>query len=584
MALVNKQDIITVTHLDKIGMGFAADIFMQAFSLNRLNEFYAGLKGHGLAFLDEAFGELNITCKVDPAELANIPATGPFILVSNHPFGLLDGMMLIRVISEKRPDFKVMANFMLQKIEPISQYFIYVDPFETSDEIKSKNIKGMKDAMRHLSDGMPLGIFPAGEVSTYQKGFTNIRDREWNISVLKLIKKVGVPVIPVYFHGSNRLIFHVLGKIHPSLRTASIPAEMFHKQNNEIKLRIGSAVAAQEQDKFETAENLGRYLRAKVYALGSAWSGKKTLQQRLQQLQRPKKIIDPVDPALLQKEVESIRRNNRLLHEKSYLEVFVARASEIPNVLREIGRLREETFRKVGEGTYKSVDLDEFDEYYEHLFLWDNNERKIVGSYRLGKGDEIFAKMGVQGFYNAQLFEFSEGFLPYLKNTLEMGRSFVAEEYQKKTFSLFLLWRGIEKYLSLHRQYRYLLGTVSISSSYSEVSRALLIRFIKRNYFDERLAALVKARKEFEVHEDEELATLLEAIPGSLQEMDKLISEIEPAHFKVPVLLKKYIKQNARIIGFDIDPKFNNCLDGLMMLDLKNLPEDTLYKEIEPGS
>lgn len=579
MSLVNKQDIITLAHLDKVGMQFAADIFMEAFSLNRLNDFYAGLpKKNGLDFLDAAFKELNITCKVDAAELANLPASGPFILVSNHPFGLLDGMLLIRVICEKRPDFKVMANFMLQKIEPISPYFIYVDPFE-SEETKAQNIRGMKDTMKHLLSGSPLGIFPAGEVSTYQKGFSNIRDKEWNISVLKLMKKVAVPVLPVYFHGSNRLLFHLLGKIHPSLRTVTIPAEMFHKQNNEIKLRIGAAVSAEEQKKFGTAEDLGRYLRARVYALGSAWSEKKTFQQRLQQLKRPQEIIAPVSPALLQTEVESIR-HHRLLHEKNYLEVFVAPAKEIPNVLREIGRLREVTFRKIGEGTYKSVDLDEFDEYYEHLFLWDNNERKIVGAYRLGKGDAIYAQKGAQGFYNATLFEFGDAFFPYLKNTLELGRSFVTEEYQKKTFPLFLLWKGIEKYLSANRQYRYLMGTVSISSSYSEISRALLMRFIRRHYFDEKLAALVKVKKEFEVKQDEDLESLLQHFPDNLQEMDKLISEIEPAHFKMPVLLKKYIKQNARIIGFDVDAKFNNCLDGLMLLDLKNLPEDTPYKEI----
>ncbi len=579
MSLINKQDIITLAHLDKVGLEFAADLFMQAFGLKRLNEFYAGLAGkHGLEFLDAAFKELNITCKVDADELANLPANGPFILVSNHPFGLLDGMMLIRVICEKRPDFKVMANFMLQKIEPISQYFIYVDPFE-GEEMKAKNIRGMKDAMRHLATGSPLGIFPAGEVSTYQKGFTNIRDKDWNLSVLKLIKKVAVPVLPVYFHGGNRLIFHLLGKIHPAIRTATIPSEMFHKQDHVIQLRIGATMNAQEQQKFATAEDLGRYLRAKVYALGSAWSEKKTFQQRLQSLISPRKIIDAVDPTVLQKEIESIR-HHRLLHEKSYLEVFAAPSAEIPNILREIGRLREVTFRKIGEGTYKSIDLDEFDDYYEHLFLWDNNEHKIVGAYRLGRGDEIYAKKGERGFYNATLFEFSEQFISYLKNTLELGRSFVTGEYQKKTFPLFLLWKGIEKYLSANRQYHYLLGTVSISSSYSEVSRALLMQFIRRNYFDEKLATLVKVKKEFEVEEDEELASLLDHFPCSMHEMDKLISEIEPAHYKVPVLLKKYIRQNARIIGFDIDPKFNNSLDGLMMLNLKNLPEDTLYKEI----
>ncbi|HXH20144.1 MAG TPA: GNAT family N-acyltransferase [Chitinophagales bacterium] len=578
MSLVTKKDIITAIQLDKLGLEFTADLLMQAAGINRLNKLYDRLAGkQGLEFLDAAFEALKVSYKTDAEEMKNIPASGAFIIVSNHPFGLLDGMLLLRVVCEKRPDFKVMANFLLHKIEPVSRYFIYVDPFAGND-VKGKSITGIKAAMQHLSAGCGLGIFPAGEVSTYQSGFRNIKDKEWHGSIVKLVKKAGVPVLPVYFHGTNRLIFHLLGKIHPSLRTAAIPSELLHKKDSVIHIRIGNSIPVDEQKKFESAEVLGKFLRAHVYALGAPLSQRKSFQQRLQSWKRPKKIIPAVEPALLKKEFDSLK--GRALVARNNYEVFLAAAGEIPNILREIGRLREVTYRKVGEGTHQSIDLDEYDNYYEHLFLKDSATDSIVGAYRLGKGDEIYSRFGKKGFYTSTLFRYDDAFVPYLKCTLELGRSFVVEEHQKKAFPLFLLWKGIEKYLSTHRQYRYLLGPVSISSSYSELTRSLLIRFIKQYHYDAELARLVHARKGYEVIEDEELVIILDHYAGDLNELDKLISEIEPSHFKVPVLLKKYIRQNARIIGFNLDPKFNNALDGLMILDLKNLPEDTAYKEI----
>lgn len=579
MALVSKQDVVTATGLSKMGLEFTADFLMHASGINRLNSLYDRLTGkQGLEFLDAAFDDLKVKIKTDAAEMKYIPVAGPFILVSNHPFGMLDGMMLIRVICGTRPDFKVMANFLLQKIEPIAKYFIYVDPFE-GDDVKRKNLHGIKTAMQHLASGSPLGIFPAGEVSTFQSGFRKIKDKEWHSSIVKLIKKAEVPVVPLYFHGTNRLIFHLLGKIHPTLRTATIPAELFQKKNEAVHIRIGAPITVEEQKKFAAAEDLGKYLRAMVYALGAPLSQRKSFYQRLQSLRRLKKIVDPVDPAVLQKELKSLK-NNLLVSRNDY-EVYLASAAQIPGTLREIGRLREVTYRKVGEGTHQSIDIDPFDNYYDHLFLLDKPVNKIIGAYRLGKGDEIFERYGNEGFYTSTLFRFDEGFTPYLKRTLELGRSFVVEEYQKKAFPLFLLWKGIEKFLSMHRQYRYVLGPVSISSSYSELTRSLIIQFIKKYYYDARLASLAHARKSYEVIQDDDLGMLFDHFPVDMNELDKLISEIEPSHFKVPVLLKKYIKQNASIIGFNIDPKFNNCLDGLMILDLKNLPENTAYKEIE---
>ncbi|GIV33968.1 MAG: glycerol acyltransferase [Chitinophagales bacterium] len=576
MPLISKNDIILAAHLDRLGLRFTADLLMQALGLNKMNRLYEKLSGkQGLDFLDAALKELNIRYIVAPDDLNHIPASGSFITVSNHPFGILDGMLLIRIISQKRPDYKVMANFLLQRAEPVRHYFISVDPFEGQNRKRQgRNIRGLKDALQHLKSGAPLGIFPAGEVSTFQNGFRNIGDKEWPLSIIKFIKKAEQPVVPIYFHGSNRLIFHLLGKIHPALRTASLPSEVFH-QRGEIKIRIGHPVSAWEQQKF-TVEQLGKFLRAKVYALGRPLSEKKTLQQKLLQLKKPQKIIDPLPVQRLREEIDNLQ--NRKLQVKDHLEVYLAPSSSIPNILKEIGRLRETTYRAAGEGTNKSVDLDDFDKYYEHLFLWDRKNEKIAGAYRIGKGDEIFMSYGIKGFYTSTLFHYDEAFTPYLKGCLELGRSFVIEEYQKKTFPLFLLWKSIVQFLQQHPQYRYLLGPVSISSSYSELSRSLIIQFIKRFYYDAALAQLVHARRAYQVNERDELGIILDTFSDNLNELDRLIADIEPSRFRIPVLLKKYIRQNARIIGFNLDPKFNNALDGLMILDLKNLPESNAYR------
>jgi putative hemolysin len=223
------------------------------------------------------------------------------------------------------------------------------------------------------------------------------------------------------------------------------------------------------------------------------------------------------------------------------------------------------------------VDLDEFDLYYDHLFVWDKQAKKIIGAYRLGKGDQIIEKYDKNGFYIHSLFHLKDELKPILKQAVELGRSFVVKEYQQRPLPLFLLWQGILHFLMHHKQYKYLIGPVSISNKYSPLSKHILITFIKKYYFDHELARLVKPRNEHTVkikNADPEI--LLEKSESDINKIDKFISEIEPQHFRVPVLLKKYIMQNAKIIGFNIDPKFNDALDGLMILDLEDAPKNTI--------
>lgn len=259
--------------------------------------------------------------------------------------------------------------------------------------------------------------------------------------------------------------------------------------------------------------------------------------------------------------------------------VYIAHSSQIKDVLNEIGRLREITFREVGEGSNQSMDTDEYDLYYRHMFIWDKVNNQIAGAYRIGRGDEVMNEHGRKGFYTHSLFKYKDEFVPILRQTVELGRSFVSKAYQTKPLPLFLLWRGILHFLLQNDQYRYIIGPVTISNSYSGISKWLIIEFIKRNYYNKELAQYVDPRTEFEVKNRDRDEKLLDAINFTdLKALDKLISEIEPSENKVPVLLKKYLKQNAKIIAFNIDPKFNDALDGLMILDMNDLPQGTIDK------
>ncbi|MEI3156045.1 MAG: GNAT family N-acyltransferase [Odoribacter sp.] len=533
------------------------------------------------AFLEHLIEALGVTIEVNEEDLQKIPLTGAFITVSNHPFGGLDGIILIKLLSKIRPDYKVMANFLLKRIEPIKDYFLGVNPFENRKDISSAG--GIKEALRHLADGRPLGLFPAGEVSAYQADSNSVEDKEWSTSVLKLIRKANVPVIPIYFKGSNSMFFQLLGLIHPMLRTVKLPSELLNKKNRVIKLRIGNPIAVEVQRSFSDMIQYGKFLRAKTYLLGSSLEVKKFFLKSQKAEKKAEPIATEIAVEVLEKEVEGIREDYLLFTMKNY-SVYCAPTMKIPNILNEIGRLREVTFRAVGEGTNRSIDLDEFDLYYYHLFIWDNDANRIVGAYRVGKGKDIIDRYGIKGFYINTLFKIRKDMLPVLYESIELGRSFIVEEYQRKPLPLFMLWKGILYFLIKNPEYRYLIGPVTISGKYTDVSKELIMKFIMRNHWEAELAAYITPRCKYRVEtNDPDVDVMVEASGNDISALDKFIGDIEPSSDKLPILLKKYISLNGRIIGFNIDPKFNMCLDGLLILDLFDVPMSTiesLSKEI----
>lgn len=580
MNLIESSDILKASgKLNRlggnVGGSIVAKLVMYIMRLNKINKLYSNVYDEDPeAFLDRLIEALGVTIEINEEDLLKIPKEGPFITISNHPFGGLDGIILIKLLSKIRPDYKVMANFLLRKIVPIKDYFLAVNPFEDRKNISSAS--GIKEALRHLEEGKPLGLFPAGEVSSYKADSNNIEDKEWGQSVLKMIKKANVPVIPIYFKGSNSLLFQLLGLIHPMLRTVKLPSELLNKKNRIIRLRIGNPISPEIQNSFTDIMQYGKFLRAKTYLLGSSLEVKKFF-LKSQKAEKNIELVAPsIDVEVLKKEVANVTEDYLLFSMKNY-SVFCAPTLKIPNILNEIGRLREVTFRAVGEGTNRSIDLDEFDLYYYHLFIWDNDASRIVGAYRVGKGKEIIDRYGIKGFYINTLFKIRKDMLPVLYESIELGRSFVIEEYQRKPLPLFMLWKGILYFLIKNPEYRYLIGPVTISGKYTTVSKELIMKFIIRNHWDAELAQCITPRCKYRVEtNDPDVDIMVDASGADIAMLDKMIGDIEPSSDKLPILLKKYISLNGRIIGFNIDPKFNMCLDGLLILDLFDVPMSTI--------
>ena len=586
MGLVTVKEVAKAVNLQRYGFfgTFMGWILVRLTKLSDINKFYDKHKElEGPKFLDAILEHYEIDFEIPEDDFKRLPKEGAYITISNHPLGGIDGVLLLKLMLQQRPDFKIIANFLLHRVEPLAPYIMPVNPFENHKDAKS-SITGFKSALSHLRDGHPLGIFPAGEVSTYKDGKL-IVDRPWEESALKLIRKAEVPIVPIYFHAKNSKLFYHLSKFNDVFRTAKLPSEVTTQRNRAIKVRIGQPIGVQSQKEHKSLEEFSELLRKKTYILANAYEKERLIDQiptTLKIPKTPRKIAGEMRTEVIQGELEKLREKDcRLLQSKNY-EVFLAQAKDMPFILKEIGRQRELTFRAIGEGTNKSIDLDKFDYYYHHLFLWDNNEKKIVGAYRMGMGSEIFRQYGIDGFYLQDLFGFEPELYGMMQQSIEMGRAYIVKEYQQKPMPLFLLWKGIVHTTLRHPEHKYLIGGVSISNQFSNFSKSLMIEFMKSNYWDPYVAQYIRPKKEFKVKlNDADKEFIFDETEADLNKFDRLIDEVEPGSLRLPVLIKKYIKQNARVVAFNVDPLFNNSVDGLMYIKIADLPESTVKPVME---
>jgi putative hemolysin len=560
------------------GAASLARLLMGALKLERITRLYDKYADKDReAFIDAVLQDLGIDLSIPESDFAHIPKSGGFVAVANHPLGGIDGLVLLKALSKVRPDVKVMANFLLTTLDPINDAFISVDPF-AGRQRRNPGDEGFRLAKAHVKSGGALVVFPAGDVSTYNFRTPSVRDKLWQPSALHFIKSLGVPVQPVFIKASNTLFFHLLGLVNPRLKAMALPLGLLGKREKDVTVRLGRPVSPADQEDFMDLYEYGRFLRIKTYLLGQPGIKVKPFFRPVLFRKKWKEVVLPRNAEALQREVQELELAGQLLFQTKEYQVYWATSEAIPNVLYEIGRLREITFREVGEGTGKNIDLDQYDLYYRHLFIWDSEQLKVVGAYRLGMGKEILQRYGKKGFYLNSLFKLKKGFKPILDESIELGRSFVVKEYQLKPLSLFMLWKGILYYILKNPEYRYLIGPVSISGEFSKFSKYLIISFIRTHYFDKELAALVEPRNEYipEVDpNDPDVQLLHKSTREDIKRLDRIVEEIELGNFRLPALLKKYLGQNARIIAFNVDPNFNNALDGLLVMDLFNVPMET---------
>jgi len=577
--LITSSHIARITKFDKFGKAgnLAGWILMHLLGLKKLNRVYKQIKDlQGVDFIEAVIEKLNIEIDIPEEDLKRIPETGSFITVSNHPLGGLDGILLLAIILKKRPDYKVLNSFLLDHLPQLQNFLFELNQGQDA-------LSDIDRLLNDLAGEKSLGLFPSGEVSTYKKGKLVV-DKSWNKEVLKLISSAKVPVIPVYFHGRNTRLFNFLSRLYPPLRTAKLPSEDLFNSKKKIQVRIGKPIKPKVQESFSNTHMLAEFIRKKTYILAKPFEKKSSSGTKQNFTIQPevKKIVEPVSVEKLLEDIKRIEKKGNRIFEKNEYITFLSDAKDIPFLLREIGRLREITFRAIGEGTGKEIDLDKYDKYYKHLILWDQKNNRVVGAYRMGLGREIYEKYGIKGFYLSELFTFEPELHEMMSKAIEMGRAFIVKEYQQKPFPLFLLWRGIVHTTLRYPDHEYLIGPVSISNRFSNFSKSLIIEFMKSYFYDPYTAQYVRPNKAFKVRLNEEDKTFIFNTAGdNLSQFDKIIDELEPENLKIPVLLKKYIKQNARLIAFNVDPNFNNAIDGLMYIKISDLPEETVKPVLE---
>ena len=528
------------------------------------------------AFVDVALRELQVQLDLPAFEEEKIPASGPVIITANHPYGGLDGLMAMATIGRRRRDLKILVNPELAALDGIGSLMIPVDPFG-GPQAKRANVAGMRKAVRWLEGGGALLIFPAGEVSHLSLRTLSISDPPWSTTIARLIRLCGAPVVPMYFGGANSALFQLAGIVHPRLRTLLLPHELGNKLGARVAIRLGQPLSPSKLAAFDTDPQLAAHLRLKTYLLRDSAAPAARVPPRATGRRALEPIAPAIDPDRLSCEIETLPPE-MLLVSSGRMRVYCAPTSRIPWTLQELGRLRELTFRAVAEGTGRSADIDVFDDYYEHLFIWNTQTREVVGAYRLGRTDAISRRFGKRGLYTSTLFDYNDLFLKLLGPALELGRSFVRIEYQKSFASLMLLWKGIGEYVSRHPRYCRLIGPVSISNDYRPLSRELLVGFLRKKSFDPLAPTLVRPKRPFRGRfslrsvggEDESLA--------DIETLSTVVADLEPDGKGAPVLLRQYLKLGGRMLGFNVDPDFGDALDCLVLVDLRKTNPRVLRK------
>jgi len=520
-------------------------------------------------FLDYTLNSLGCSVELNGQSLREaLPETGATIVVANHPFGGLEGVALTRALLAVRPDTKVLTNQMLSRIPELSSIFLGVDVL--GQKTAHKNTSSVRAASDHLESGGVLLVFPAGQVSAMTWNNLNIHDRKWNSMVGRLANKYQATCLPIFIHGGNPTYFHIGGLIHKRLRTLLLPRQLSNKVGQKLKMTVGDAITPRDFAKLESATAITDLLRMSTYLLANTQSPKKT-----EHLGTVDSSANYSENSELLAELNSL--SDYKLLSKGTFDVYCAPFSAMDKVFDAIAEAREVTFRAAGEGTGKEKDSDQFDPHYLHLFIWDKQKQTIVGGYRLGETDKIIKANGVNALYSRSLYRYDESYIEKLGSALEVGRSFVTEAYQRHPSALDLLWRGIGQYIVKNPQYSILFGCVSISSDHSEMARAFISDAMMESFkaeqkFLENVKPIVPLKVKGKVWSNRMLSSIRD-----ISVFNKLVGQCDPGK-AIPILLRHYLALNGRFIGFSVNKGFNDSLDGLIVVNLCNMPSRYLNR------
>lgn len=531
-------------------------------NFNQVNRFLSRTHNwSGIEFIEELFDYIDFSFTTTHKDKQKIPSEGRLIVVANHPLGGLDALSLICSINEVRQDIKILANEMLTNIEQLNELIIPVDVF--SKNLKKSSLVAIHNAM---VEEKVLIIFPAGEVSRLRSG--KVMDGDWSKSTISIAKKYGAPILPVFIKAQNSYFFYIISKVNKKLSTALLPREIFKKAGERISIKIGDIIPSVAISNYMKDKLLIKLLKKHVYRLAKDKKGV---------FMTEKNVIHPQSQKSIKIE---LNMSKLLLNIDDKTRLYITKYQISKSVINEISRLRELTYRKVGEGTGNKTDKDNYDKICDHLILWNNDNIEIIGSYRLGDLSEIIANHGYESIYNHQLYEFSQEFEKVLVNTLELGRSFIQQKYWR-TNALDYLWQGIGSYVTERPHIKYMFGAVSLSDTYSELAKNLII-FYYQKWYSETENSYLKAKNPYEIPKLS-YRTVLTTFNGADYKEDfiNLKKSLSKLGYTVPVLLRKYTELceygGVKFLGFGIDKSFNNSIDCVVLLDLESIKPE--FKE-----
>lgn len=518
----------------------------------------------GLDMVEQVLEHLDILCTVSARDLEQIPEHGPLVIIANHPTGTLDGLALLYAVSRVRRDVKVVTNRMLTHLEPLSSLFIPVD--NMGGRTAKSSLVQME---QHLQNAGVLIFFPAGEVSRpTRKG---IRDKKWHSGFIKLAGKLRVPLLPVHIQAHNSLLFYASTLVSPTLAMLLLMQQMFRRRHSQLPIKIGQQIAWHHWHSATlSSREMAEQCRQHVMRLGKGVPGVFKTQCA---------IARPEDRATLKRALAQAESLGKTSDGKT-IYLWQRNGQEDAPLLRELGRLREIAFRAVEEGSGKRRDTDSYDDDYLHLILWDEDDLEIVGAYRFMPTAMQIEKRGVEGLYSYSLFHYDDKMQDVLEHGIELGRSFIQPRYWGRR-GLDYLWSGIGAYLARYPHYRYLFGPVSISGGLPPAARDLLVAFY-RLWFP-ATHPLAASRKPYPASLPDVLAQF-----GGVDYVDdltKLKSLLGNLGCGIPPLYKQYSELcepgGVQFIDFGSDPAFNNCVDGLVLVDLCYLKANRYQRYIE---